>query len=412
MYPLETRELAVEAVAAGFSLTEAAELAGCSRTAVVNWAKAAGVAPPPRKKAVYLPFDRKMELVARLEAGERAADLAAEAGVTAAAVSGWRRRLREEGALSLMTDSDIAARAPEPREAPSELEELRARCEELELRNAVLEGTIDILKKDPGADLSALTAAERAALADRLRGRFGLRAALAALSLPRSTFYDRLAAASAPDPYAALRPLVRAAFEASGGAYGYRRVRAELARGAGRDLHDFSAAAPGEVLVTDITEFRLPDDPRKVYLSPAVDLFDGDVAAFSVGTSPSKALVAEMLAGAVAAAGGGFTLHSDRGWHYRTPDWVRACGEAGVERSMSRKGHSPDNAACEGFFGRLKVEFFHGRDWRGVSAERFAAEFAEWIRWYREGRLKAFDEGGRKVYDTIAGRRRRLGLAA
>ena len=71
MYPLETRELAVEAVAAGFSLTEAAELAGCSRTAVVNWAKAAGVAPPPRKKAVHLPFDRKMELVARLEAGER-----------------------------------------------------------------------------------------------------------------------------------------------------------------------------------------------------------------------------------------------------------------------------------------------------------------------------------------------------
>ena len=382
MYPLETRELAVEAVAAGFSLTEAAELAGCSRTAVVNWAKAAGVAPPPRKKAVYLPFDRKMELVARLEAGERAADLAAEAGVTAAAVSGWRRRLREEGALSLMTDSDIAARAPEPREAPSELEELRARCEELELRNAVLEGTIDILKKDPGADLSALTAAERAALADRLRGRFGLRAALAALSLPRSTFYDRLAAPNL------------------------------LLVDAGRDLHDFSAAAPGEVLVTDITEFRLPDDPRKVYLSPAVDLFDGDVAAFSVGTSPSKALVAEMLAGAVAAAGGGFTLHSDRGWHYRTPDWVRACGEAGVERSMSRKGHSPDNAACEGFFGRLKVEFFHGRDWRGVSAERFAAELAEWIRWYREGRLKAFDEGGRKVYDTIAGRRRRLGLAA
>ena len=54
-----------------------------------------------------MPFDRKMELVARLEAGERAADLAAEAGVTAAAVSGWRRRLREEGALSLMTLSLI-----------------------------------------------------------------------------------------------------------------------------------------------------------------------------------------------------------------------------------------------------------------------------------------------------------------
>ena len=478
MYPLETRELAVEAVAAGFSLTEAAELAGCSRTAVVNWAKAAGVAPPPRKKAVYLPFDRKMELVARLEAGERAADLAAEAGVTAAAVSGWRRRLREEGALSLMTDSDIAARAPEPREAPSELEELRARCEELELRNAVLEGTIDILKKDPGADLSALTAAERAALADRLRGRFGLRAALAALSLPRSTFYDRLAAASAPDPYAALRPLVRAAFEASGGAYGYRRVRAELARGAGAPQRARGAAgldparpvAVSEKVVRRIMaeeglRARAPAGGPLQLLRPArrAARRRPNLLLVDAGRRPARLLgrrprrgpghrhhrvqAARRPAEGVPLAGrrpvrrrrrrllgGHLAVQGARGRDARRrrgrrlgaasrstataagttapPTGSRACGEAGVERSMSRKGHSPDNAACEGFFGRLKVEFFHGRDWRGVSAERFAAELAEWIRWYREGRLKAFDEGGRKVYDTIAGRRRRLGLAA
>ena len=475
MYPLETRELAVEAVAAGFSLTEAAELAGCSRTAVVNWAKAAGVAPPPRKKAVYLPFDRKMELVARLEAGERAADLAAEAGVTAAAVSGWRRRLREEGALSLMTDSDIAARAPEPREAPSELEELRARCEELELRNAVLEGTIDILKKDPGADLSALTAAERAALADRLRGRFGLRAALAALSLPRSTFYDRLAAASAPDPYAALRPLVRAAFEASGGAYGYRRVRAELARGAGAPqrargaagldparpvavsekvvrrimaeeglrarapraaryssyageidapapnlllradgTHDFSAGRPNEAWVSDVTEFRLPDDGRKVYLSPVVDLFDGKPVGWAVGTSPDARLTESSLEMACATLGEGEApvAHTDRGCHYRWPGWKAICGRHGLARSMSRKGTSPDNAACEGFFGNLKNEFFHGRDWSGWTAEAFMELLDGWMAAYSTVRLKAFREGGRTVYDTIDNRRRRLGLAA
>lgn len=181
---------------------------------------------------------------------------------------------------------------------------------------------------------------------------------------------------------------------------------------ADRDLHDFSAARPGEVLVTDITEFRLPGGAGKVYLSPCVDLFDGDVVAFSAGTSPSKALVAEMLEGAVAATGGGFTLHSDRGWHYRTPDWVRDCAGAGVTRSMSRKGHSPDNAACEGFFGGLKVGFFHGRDWSGVSAEGFVEALSEYIAWYREGRLKAFDEGGGTVYDTIRGRRERLGLTA
>ena len=38
---------------------------------------------------------------------------------------------------------------------------------------------------------------------------------------------------------------------------------------------------------------------------------------------------------------------------------------------MSAKGCSPDNAAAEGFFGRLKNEFFYGRDWRGVGYEEF-----------------------------------------
>ena len=105
MYTLETRELAVEAVAAGFSLTEAAELAGCSRTAVVNWATAAGVAPPPRKKAVYLPFDRKMELVARLEAGERAADLAAEFGIHA---EGYKMHATDEAEVQAAVAATIA----------------------------------------------------------------------------------------------------------------------------------------------------------------------------------------------------------------------------------------------------------------------------------------------------------------
>ena len=460
MYGRDDRELALLAVAEGMTYAAAAEVVGCSREAVRRWdaERRSGAAPRARKEPVHLPHERKMELVARYEAGERAADLAAEAGVTGPAVANWARRLREEGVLSLMTEDEVRARAPEPAEPPTELEALRARCEELELENAILAGTIEILKKDPGADPSALTAAERAALAEALRAEFGLPRVLAALSLPRSTFYHRLSRAAA-GPGGGIRALVREEFASSGGRYGYRRVHAALRargvrvsekrvrrvmRGEGlaaarprrrryssyageeglraapnllladeaRDLHDFSAGRPGEVLVTDVTEFGLPDDARKVYLSPCVDLYDGDVVAFSAGTSPSKALVAEMLEGAVAATGGGFTLHSDRGWHYRTPDWVAACEAAGVTRSMSRRGHSPDNAAAEGFFGRLKVEFFHGRDWSGVTAEEFIGELSGYIRWYREGRLKAFGEGGGTVYDTIRGRRERLGLAA
>jgi transposase InsO family protein len=51
-------------------------------------------------------------------------------------------------------------------------------------------------------------------------------------------------------------------------------------------------------------------------------------------------------------------VHSDRGGHYRWPGWLERTDNARLPRAMSRKGYSPDNAACEAFFGRLKTEFF------------------------------------------------------
>ncbi len=41
----------------------------------------------------------------------------------------------------------------------------------------------------------------------------------------------------------------------------------------GDGTHDFHAAAPGLLVVTDVTEFRL--DGYRAYLSPATDCFDG-----------------------------------------------------------------------------------------------------------------------------------------
>ena len=67
---------------------------------------------------------------------------------------------------------------------------------------------------------------------------------------------------------------------------------------------------------------------------------------------------------------------------------------------------------AEGFFGTLKNEFFYGRDWRGVTAEEFIRMLLAWVERYSTGRLKAFREDGRLVYDTIDNRRRRLGYAA
>jgi len=53
-----------------------------------------------------------------------------------------------------------------------------------------------------------------------------------------------------------------------------------------------------------------------------------------------------------------------------------------------REGYTPDNAACEAFFGRLKVEFFYARQWTGTTMEQFIAELDACIRWYNETRIK------------------------
>ena len=58
------------------------------------------------------------------------------------------------------------------------------------------------------------------------------------------------------------------------------------------------------------------------------------------------------------------------------------------EPPLSRKASSQDNAACEGFFGRLKTEFFYPRDWRALTAAQFIDEVDAYIRWYNETRSK------------------------
>lgn len=53
-------------------------------------------------------------------------------------------------------------------------------------------------------------------------------------------------------------------------------------------------------------------------------------------------------------------------------------------RSMSKKGCSYDNAACEGFFERPKNEVFNNRTWKGVLIDQFIKEIDQYLRWYNE----------------------------
>ena len=154
----------------------------------------------------------------------------------------------------------------------------------------------------------------------------------------------------------------------------------------GDGTHVFRADEPSTLVVTDVTEFRLVG--FKCYLSPALDCFDGCPIAWTISRHPDNDLCCGMLERAIELTGGGFTSHTDGGGCYRSTRWKALCEDAGITRSMSRKGRSPDNARAEGFFGTLKQEFFYNRDWTGVSYEEFAERLDAYIVWYRDVRIK------------------------
>ena len=54
---------------------------------------------------------------------------------------------------------------------------------------------------------------------------------------------------------------------------------------------------------------------------------------------------------------------------------------------MSRKGNSGDNAACEGFFGRMKTEMYYGTKWK--KASELEAAIDEYIDFYNNQRITA-----------------------
>ena len=111
---------------------------------------------------------------------------------------------------------------------------------------------------------------------------------------------------------------------------------------------------------------------------------------WSIGTSPDAQLANTMFIDAIKtlSAAERPLVHSDWGCHYRWPAWIKIMEEDNLTRSMSKKGCSPDNAACEGFFGRLKNELFYNRNWNHVSIESFISNLDEYMHWYNEDRIK------------------------
>ena len=332
-------------------------------------------------------------------------------------------------------------------ELDADVERQRRERRELGVEIAIRRGALELLGKEPGADPENLTNREKTILVKQISEAqsVSVKSLLPVVGLAHSTYHYRLNAMRRPDRDAWLLPLVEEAFENSEKRYGYKRVHLEL-QGMGITVsakrvmklmtkhgtvplfksakryssykgeltrapenlvnRDFHADRPNMLWVTDLTEFSIP--AGKAYLSPLIDCYDGLPIAWTIGTSPNAELADGMLSDACSTLGEGDrpVIHSDRGCHYRWPEWIRICEEHKLTRSMSAKGCSPDNAAAEGFFGRLKQEFFHKRSFAGVSMDEFIGMLDDYMVWYRDKRIKT--EFGMSIMD----RRRELGLVA
>ena len=326
--------------------------------------------------------------------------VAAQYGVSRAALYNWKQRLlRRNGVVPMNKKADPIEQSRVKESLEAEIADLQQQIHRLQMERDALEKAAELLKKAGAINLIHLENPEKAEVIGALRPVYRIKG---------------------------LRREIRRIFQENASCYGYRRTytcqkksgitlsekvvcrimrqeKLEVYISAHRKYssykgeispevpnilqRNFHAASPNQKWFTDLTEFALP--AGKVYLSPVIDCFDGMVHSWTIGTSPNAQLVNNMIEKALA------TLrpcehpiiHSDRGCHYRWADWIKLVQDAGLTRSMSRKGCLPDNSACEGFFGRLKNETFYGRLWAGVSLERFMEILDNYIRWYNEVRI-------------------------
>ena len=283
--------------------------------------------PPAMKQAAVIALCMRQE---------SASSVAQKLGVCRPTLYNWKNQLLGPEASTSMKRRQETPSAPEREELELRLESLRLEVRCLQLEHDLLMKANELIKKDTGIDRQFLTNREKTLLTDALRQTYSLSELLQALDLARSSYFYHRARLQVAEKYTEVRRAMADIFERNHRCYGYRRMRASLSRQnvclsekvvqrlmkqeclvvakpkrrrygsylgeispAPENLvnRDFTAVAPNEKWLTDITEFQIP--AGKVYLSPMIDCFDGKVISWSIGTRPDAGLVNTMLDAAV-----------------------------------------------------------------------------------------------------------------
>lgn len=240
--------------------------------------------------------------------------------------------------------------------------------------------------------------------------------------MKRATYYYH--AKERPDKYHIIREQIHHIFNQHKERYGYRRVWLTLrASGAAvnrkvvaRLMHEeglkakqrrvhyhsykgsvgkvvpnildrqFSAAQPNQKWSTDVTQVDIKG--KKCYLSPILDMWNGEIISYCISESPNLKMVTTMLKRACKKYPNTehLMLHSDQGWHYQHKKYQDLLSKYHITQSMSRKGNCLDNAMMENFFGLMKKELLYTNQFKSIAD--FKRQLKEYIAYYNEDRIK------------------------
>ncbi|MGN1394132.1 MAG: IS3 family transposase [Succinivibrionaceae bacterium] len=390
---------------------------------------------------------QKLKILKRcFEGTENIRDVAIDEGVSRTLIYAWRKKYLKYGVLGLQQKKKRIKRIDSIEEQnnavsienieksitaseySNEIAKLQKQVKELQMKVDVMSEAFEILKKDLGTDYKYLNNKEKYFIISALKNKYSILSLLDHLSMSKGSYYYVEKALHKDDKYKAIRPLLKDTFSKNYECYGYRRLHTSL-KNIGYTVsekivrrlmkeegikvikskrkryssylgeispavenivnRDFSSSTPNEKWLTDISEFAT--SKGKLYLSIIRDCYNDEIIAYKIGKKPNAALANDTLSEAIkrlCTKSGKTIIHSDRGCHYRWPGWIQISTKNGLIRSMSRKGCSPDNSACEGFFGRMKTECFYNHSLNDLTLDELKTYLNNYIKWYNNDRIK------------------------
>lgn len=187
MYSKEQKDIALRIYHQTESVTETIRILGYpTRRNLYTWIAEENTPPKPRKEYPVIdnppdhprnpPLEVKLNAIHRCyELGENIKYVSEDIGYSRASIYQWRKRYLKEGTLGLMNHKNITPGTLVEGSVSStdissdEINQLKAQMQDMQLEIDILKETINVLKKDPDIDQSALSNREKAVIIDVLK---------------------------------------------------------------------------------------------------------------------------------------------------------------------------------------------------------------------------------------------------